>query len=162
MSWWSEVGVTAGVSAASEPPAVVGAGVTGAARLFVPGSLRKCRRSSARSFAVVYRSDARFESIFQTDAFEFLRDRFVGLPGRARLVRRDLFQQLRARARLERPPPHEHFVEDDAEAEDVRAAIDAVPFAARLFRTHVGGRAGVVRPVPHVLFPKGHYFSDHR
>ena len=56
---------------------------------------------------------------------------------------------------MKRPPPGQQLVEDDAEAEDVGAAIDAVPFAAGLLGTHVGGRAGVARPVAHVLLAQG-------
>ena len=51
--------------------------------------------------------------------------------------------------------PDQQFVEDDAQAEDVAAAIDPMPFATGLFRTHVGGRPGVARPLAHVLLSQG-------
>ena len=41
-------------------------------------------------------------------------------------------------------------VREASEAEDVRTAIDAVPLAARLFRTHVRRRAGKSRALPQV------------
>ena len=46
---------------------------------------RKCRRSSAMSLAVVYRSDGPLRQGLQADAFQFLGDRVVDLPGRASL-----------------------------------------------------------------------------
>ena len=43
--------------------------------------LRKSRKSSAMSLAVVYRSDARFDERLQADPFQFLGDRVVDLTG---------------------------------------------------------------------------------
>ena len=42
-----------------------------------------------------------------------------------------LLQQFGLGICLERPPANEQFVEDDAQAEYVAAAIDAMPFAAQ-------------------------------
>src|SRR5947207_292302 len=66
MSWWSEVGVV-GVTAVPDPPTVEGGctlGVTAAEPMLLGLGrwVRKCRRSSARSVAVVYRSDARLDN----------------------------------------------------------------------------------------------------
>ena len=60
---------------------------------------RKCRRSSARSRAVLYRSDARLASIFMADPLQLPGDRVVDLPGRARLGGGDLLEDLGVRRR---------------------------------------------------------------
>ena len=57
-------------------------------------------------------------------------------------------------SRGKRPASGEQLVEDDAKAENVSAAIDAVPLAAGLLRTHVGRRPGVAGAVDHVLVPQ--------
>ena len=78
----------------------------------------------------------------QADPVQLDRDRVVQLAGRARLLRLDLLQNfIRALAPV-RPLSGEQLVEDDAQAVDVGAGIDAVPLAAGLFRAHVGRRAG--------------------
>ena len=92
---------------------------------------------------------------FQADALQFLRDGVVELARRAGLEARHLLHQFRLRVRLERPASHQQFVEDHAQAEDVAAAIDPMPFATGLFGTHVGGRPGVAWPLAHVLLPQG-------
>ena len=91
----------------------------------------------------------------QADAFQFLRDVVVVLPGRAGLEARDLLQQFRLRVGTERLASDQQFVEDHAQAEDVAAAIDPMPFATSLFGTHVGRRPGVAWPLAHVLLPQG-------
>ena len=84
------------------------------------------------SLAVVYRSEARFDR-----AFKQMRSSSLGMPssicrgGRASTWR-DLLQQFRRRFGLERPPAGQQFVEDDAQAENVAAAIDPMPFATGL------------------------------
>ena len=55
----------------------------------------------------------------------------------------------------ERSPPGQQLVEDHAQAEDVRAAIDPVPFAPGLLGTHVGGRPGEPRTLAEVLVLQG-------
>ena len=55
----------------------------------------------------------------------------------------------------ERPSSGQQLVEHDAQAEDVGAAIDPVPFAPGLLGTHVGGRAGEPAPLAEVLVPEG-------
>ena len=79
----------------------------------------------------------------------------IHLPGRAGFVARHLLQQFRLRVGRERSPSDQQFVEDHAEAEDVAAAIDPMPFATGLLGTHVGGRPGVAWPLAHVLLPQG-------
>ena len=92
---------------------------------------------------------------FQADAVQFLRDAVVELAWRAGLEARHLLQQFRLRVGTERPASHQQFVEDHAQAEDVAAAIDPMPFATGLLRTHVGGRPGVAWPLAHVLLSQG-------
>ena len=107
------------------------------------------------SLAVEYRSEARFDRAFRqmrSSSFGMLSSY---LPGRAGFEARDLLQQFRLRVRLKRPPSDQQFVEDHAQAEDVAAAIDPMPFATGLFGTHVGGRPGVAWPLADVLFPQG-------
>ena len=125
-------------------------------------SARKCRKSSAMSFAVVYRSEARFDKRLQTDALQFLRDRVVPLPGRTNFPAGDLLQQFLSGVRLKRSPSGQQFVEDDAQAEDVTAAIHPMPFATGLFGTHVGGRPGVAWSLAHVLLPQGQPEIGHK
>jgi hypothetical protein len=98
---------------------------------------------------------------FQADAVELPGHRVVHLPGRLRLDAGNLFEQLGLCLPLERPAAGEQFIEDDAEAEDVAAAIDAVSFAARLLGTHVGGGAGEARPLADILLPQGQAKVSH-
>jgi len=58
------------------------------------------------------------------------------------------------RGALERPPPGQQFKQHHPQAEQVRAGIDAVPFAAGLLRRHVGWRAGDCIPSAEILFPQ--------
>src|SRR5262245_37879188 len=53
---------------------------------------------------------------------------------------------------MKRSPSCQHFVEDDAQAEDVTATVYPMPFATGLLRTHVGRRPGVVGAVAAVFF----------
>src|SRR5262249_30055448 len=76
---------------------------------------------------------------FQANAIQFLGDVVVNLPGWAGLDARDLLQQLVRRIRLKRSPSGQQFVKNDTQTEDVTAAIDSMPLASGLFRTHVGG-----------------------
>ena len=76
------------------------------------------------------------------DPLELAGDRVVDLAERARLGRGDLIHHLGARVAAERLPAGQELVKHDAQAEDVRAAVDAVPLAAGLLGAHVGGRAG--------------------
>ena len=84
----------------------------------------------------------------QADPFQFLGDRVVDLPGRTGLGGGDLLQDLRVRVAPERPPPGQQLVEDHAQAEDVRAAIDPVPLAPGLLGAHVGGVPASPAPLP--------------
>src|SRR5439155_24786435 len=52
-------------------------------------------------------------------------------------------------------PAGEQFVEDDAQAVNVGAGVHAVPFAAGLLGTHVGGRAGEGGPGAELLLAQG-------
>ena len=88
---------------------------------------------------------------FQADALQFFRDAVIVLAWRAGLETHHLVHKLRLRIRTERLASDQQFVEDDAQAENVAAAIDPVPFAACLFRTHVGGRPGVTWSLAHIL-----------
>lgn len=87
----------------------------------------------------------------QTDALQLAGDRLVELPQRTRLARRDLLQQFADAVAAKRPPAREEFVADDAEAEDVAAAVNPVALAARLFGTHVHRRASQASVFAEVL-----------
>ena len=76
------------------------------------------------------------------DPLQLAGDRVVDLAGRARLGGGDLVHHFGPRVAPERLAPGQQLVEDHAEAEDVRAAVDPVPLAAGLLGAHVGGRAG--------------------
>ena len=122
-------------------------------------SARKCRRSSAMSLRRRVALRGPLRQGFQADAFQFLRDAVVALAGRAGLEARHLLQQFRLRVGPERLASHQQFVEDHAQAENVAAAIDPMPFATGLLGTHVGGRPGVAsapcrRPASRKASPK--------
>ncbi len=70
---------------------------------------------------------------------------------RAGLETRHLLHHVRVGFSTERLPYHPQLVPHHAEAEDVPAAIDSMPFAAGLFGTHVSSRPGVSWPLAHVL-----------
>ena len=112
--------------------------------------LEKCRRSSAMSRAVVYRSDARFDMRLEADPFQFLGDRVIDLAGgRASAVA--IWSSSSSRASLpadERSSPGQQLVENDAQAEDVGAAIDPMPLATGLLGTHVRRSSGNPAPLP--------------
>ncbi len=74
------------------------------------------------------------------------------LARRAGLETRHLLQQFCLRVGPERLASHQQFVEDDAQAENVAAAINPMPFATSLLGTHIGGRPGVAWSLAHVLF----------
>ena len=87
----------------------------------------------------------------QADPLQLPGDRVVDLPGRAGLGRGDLLHDLGVRVAPERPPAGQQLVEDDAQAEDVRAAIDPVPLAPGLLGAHVGRRPGEPGSLAEVL-----------
>ena len=103
----------------------------------------------------MYRSEARFGERLEADAFQFLRNRIVPLPGRTDLDGRDLLQQFRLRISLKQSPAREQFVEHHAQAENVRAAIDPMPFAASLFGAHVGRSSREAWSLANVPFSQG-------
>ena len=76
------------------------------------------------------------------DPLQLAGDRVVDLAERPRLGGGDLVHHLGARVAAERPAAGQQLVEDDAQAEDVRAAVDPVPLAPGLLGAHVGGRPG--------------------
>ena len=91
----------------------------------------------------------------EANAFQFLRDRVVPLPGRTNFHVRDLLQQFLSCLRRKRSPPGQQFVQHHAQAENVAAAIDPVALATGLLWTHVGGRPGVAWPPADILLPQG-------
>ena len=100
---------------------------------------------------MLYRSDARFAS-----AFRQIRSSSLGIVSSICRGGRgsdggDLLQDLGVRVAPERPAAGEQLVEDDAQAEDVRAAIDPVPLAPGLLGAHVGGRPGEPGSLAEVL-----------
>ena len=88
----------------------------------------------------------------QADALQRPGDPVVHLAGRLGFDGDDLLQQFRHRLGAEGPPAAQHFVEDDAEAEDVGAAVHPVALAAGLLRTHVRRRAGEADAFAEILF----------
>jgi hypothetical protein len=91
----------------------------------------------------------------QANAIQFPRDCLCHLPRRSRLLRLDLLQHGFQALRVEGPLPGEQHVQDDAEAVDVGAGIDAVPLAPGLLRTHVRRGAGEAPPGAEVLLAQG-------
>ncbi len=79
----------------------------------------------------------------EADPLEFRGGRRVPLTQRRRVAGLDPGERLGRRRPRERPPTGAKFVEHAAEAEDVGASVDAVPFASGLFGAHVVGRADV-------------------
>ena len=96
-----------------------------------------------------------FRHRLETDPFQLLRNAFIHLTQRTRFVGGNLIHNFGLRVASERLPSGQQFVEDDAQAEDVAAAIDPMPFAPCLFGTHVGRRPGVPWPLAHVLLSQG-------
>ena len=93
------------------------------------------------SLAVVYRSDARFDS-----AFRQIRSSSLGIVSSiwrgGRGSRGDQICSMDSpvvRIAPEWSSPGQQLVEDDAQAEDVGSPIDPVTFAPGLLGTHVGG-----------------------
>ena len=100
------------------------------------------------SLAVVYRSDARFDI-----AFRQIRSSSLGIVssicrgGRASVVAIRSSSSLRASSlswalAMNGRRPVKQFVENHAQAEDVRSTIDPMPFAPSLLGTHVRGCPG--------------------
>ena len=94
------------------------------------------------SLAVLYRSDARFDS-----AFWQIRSSSLGIVssiwrgGRGSVVLIDSMTSGRE-SPAEWSLPGQQLVEHDAQAEDIRSTIDPVAFAPGLLGTHVGRRSG--------------------
>ena len=80
-------------------------------------------------------------------------DRVIRLARRPGLIGRDLPEDFHGVA-LERTPARQQLIEDHAEAEDVGAAIDAVPLAIGLLGTHVGGCAAGAAAFAVILLPE--------
>ena len=89
------------------------------------------------SFAVLYRSDARFASAFWQIRSQFHGDRVVGLPGRTRIGGCDLLHDLDDRITSEWSVTGQQLVENDSQAEDVGSPVHPVTFASGLLGTHV-------------------------
>ena len=103
------------------------------------------------SLAVVYRSDARFDS-----ALRQIRSSSLGIVSSIWRGGRgsrgdDLLQDLQVRITPEWSSPGQQLVEDHAQAEDVRSPIDPVTLAPGLFGTHVGGCPGQPATLAEVL-----------
>ena len=103
------------------------------------------------SLAVVYRSDARFDS-----ALRQIRSSSLGIVssicrGGRGFGGGDLLEQLLARIAPERSSPGQQLVEDHAQAEDVRSPIDPVTLAPGLLGAHVGRRASEPATLAEVL-----------
>ena len=66
------------------------------------------------------------------DPLELTRDRIVDLAKRTRLGRGDLIHHLIARVTPEGLPASQELVQNHTEAEEIRSAVDPVPFTAGL------------------------------
>src|ERR1019366_1517315 len=75
----------------------------------------------------------------EADAFQLLRDVVVNLPRRTGFDAGDLLKKFLFRFALEGTLAREQFIEDDAQAENITAAINSMPFATGLLRRHIGG-----------------------
>src|SRR5438445_13183846 len=64
----------------------------------------------------------------EANSLQFLWDAFINLPQRSWLKVRDLLQQLGLGVSTKGMPSDQQFVKDHAQAEDVRAAVDAMTF----------------------------------
>ena len=110
--------------------------------------LEERRRSSAMSLAVVYRSDARFESAFRqmrSSSLGIVSSIWRGGRASAGVI---LLEDLADVNRLGTVGAGQQLVEDHAQAEDVGSTIDPVPFAPGLLGAHVGGCSGDPPPLP--------------
>ena len=103
---------------------VGGAGLPGAVAVTPEAVFRKCRRSSARSRRGGVTLGGSLRQRLQADPLELARDRIVDLARRSGLGMDDLLHDLLLRAAPERPAAAEQLVEHDADAEDVRAAVE--------------------------------------
>ncbi len=75
-------------------------------------------------------------------------------------MRCDLLHEPGMGIRPERAPSHEQFVHHNAQAEDIAAAVDAMPLTARLFRAHVRGGSDITGPFADVGLPECHAEVD--
>ena len=55
---------------------------------------------------------------------------------------------------MKRSPPGQQFIQHHAQAENIRTAIDSMPFATSLLWTHVGWSSDVAWPLADILFPQ--------
>ena len=78
----------------------------------------------------------------QANALQLPGDRVVDLAGRARVGASDLIDDVGDRVALEGPASGQELVEHDAQAEDIRAAVDSMALATGLLGAHVNRRAG--------------------
>ena len=103
------------------------------------------------SLAVVYRSDARFDS-----ALRQIRSSSLGIVssiwrGGRGSVPGDLLHDLQVRITSEWSSPGQQLVEHHAQAEDVRSPIDPVTLTPGLFGAHVGGCSSYPATLAEVL-----------
>ena len=107
------------------------------------------------SLAVLYRSDARFES-----AFWQIRSSSLGIVssiwrGGRGSVGDDRLDDIQKRITAKWSLSGQQLVEHDAQAEDVGSPIDPVTFAPGLLGAHVGRRAGQPAPLAEVFILEG-------
>ena len=107
------------------------------------------------SLAVLYRSDARFDS-----AFWQIRSSSLGIVssiwrGGRGSVGVDRLQDVQERITPEWSLSGQQLVEHDAQAEDIRTTIDPVAFTPGLFGAHIGRRAGQPATLAEVFILEG-------
>ena len=104
---------------------------------------------------MAYRSEARRARAFRQIRSSSRGNGAIELPRRAGLGLCHQAEHLFESSRTEGPTPGEQLVEDDAQAEDVGAAIDPMPLAPGLLGAHVGRRPGVARAGAEVRLTEG-------
>ena len=92
----------------------------------------------------------------ETDSSQYFRDVSIDLAWRPDFGPYDLIQEFSLSLATERAHPGQEFVEDDAEAEDVRSPIDPIALSSCLLGAHVGRRSHQPRSRTEILVTQGH------
>ena len=88
------------------------------------------------------------------DPLELAGDRIIDLAERPLVGPDDLLEDLGMRVALERLATGQELIEHDAQAEDVRTAVDPVPLAPGLLGAHVGRGADELALLAAIVVPQ--------